>query len=118
MDYGYGFRGPDDKIWGLWNADSLTIDIGMSVSTLLQNYGNNIGIVYPSQALESAGYHSMIYWNDTALIPTSSPNSPQVTSLPFYANSIYPYVTLASIIVAVAVAITVLKLKKTSYFLR
>jgi hypothetical protein len=111
-DYGYGFSGPDDKIWGLWNADSLTIDIGMSVSTLLQMDGNNLDIVYPSQALESAGYRSIIYWNDTALIPTSSPNLQQVTSMPFYEKSIYLYLTVASIIVALVVAATVLKFRK------
>jgi hypothetical protein len=115
-DYGYGFRGPDDKIWGLWNTDSLTIDIGMSVYTLLQMDGNNLDIGYPSQALESAGYHNIIYWNDTALIPTPSPSPSHVTSLLFYANSIYLYVTAASIIVAVVVAITVLKVRKNHLF--
>ena len=71
-DYAYGFRGPEDKIWGLWNADTLTLDISMSVATLLQMDGNNLDIVYPSQTLESAGYHSIIYWNNTRLIPTPS----------------------------------------------
>ena len=74
--------------------------------------GNNLDIVYPSLALESAGYHSIIYWNDPALIPTPSPNSQQDTSLPFYATSVYLYAIAASIIVAVAVAITVLKFRK------
>ncbi|MGD0202795.1 MAG: hypothetical protein ABSC20_02670 [Candidatus Bathyarchaeia archaeon] len=110
--YGYGFRGPKDKIWGLWNADSLTIDIGMSVSTLLQMNGNNLDIVYPSQTLESAGYKSIIYWNDTRLIPTTSPQPQQHTSSPFYANTVYLYVIATSILVAVAVAITVLKFRK------
>jgi hypothetical protein len=112
--YGYGFRGPQDKIWGLWNADSLTIDIGMSVATLLQMYGNNLDIVYPdgSQSIQSVGYHSVIYWNDSRLIPTPSPNPQQVTSLLFYATSVYFYAIVASIIVAVAAAITVLKFRK------
>ena len=114
-DYGYGFRGPTDKIWGLWNTDSLIIDIGMSIYTLLQMDGNHLDVVYPSQALESVGYHSIIYWNDTALIPTP-PNPSHVNSLLFYANSIYLYVTVASIIVAVVVAITVLKFRKNHLF--
>ena len=113
-DYGYGFRGPDDKIWGLWNADSLTVDIGMSVSTLLQMDGNNLDIVYPSQALESVGYNSIVYWNDTALIPTSSPNPQQSASSSLYSNSVYLYATAASIIIAVAIAATVLKFRKKS----
>ena len=113
-DYGYGFRGPDDKIWGLWNADSLTVDIGMSVSTLLQMDGNNLDIVYPSQALESAGYGRIVYWNDTALIPTSSLNTQQSASSSLYSNSVYLYATATSIIIAVAIAATVLKFRKKS----
>ena len=111
-DYAYGFRGPQDKIWGLWQADSLTLDISMSVATLLQMDGNNLDIVYPSQTLESAGYHNIIYWNDTRLIPTPSPHSQQDTSLPFYATTVYLYAIAASILVAVAVATTVLKFRK------
>jgi len=113
-NYGYGFRGPDDKIWGLWNADSLTVDIGMSVSTLLQMDGNNLDIVYPSQALESVGYNRIVYWNDTALIPASSPNPQQSASSSLYSNSVYLYATAASIMIAVAIASTVLKFRKKS----
>ncbi|MGD0994520.1 MAG: hypothetical protein ABR909_03230 [Candidatus Bathyarchaeia archaeon] len=111
-DYAYGFRGPQDKIWGLWPADNLTLDISMSVSTLLQMDGNNLDIVYPSPTLESAGYQSIIYWNDTRLIPTPSPQPQQGTSLPFYATTVYLYAIAASILVVVAVAITVLKFRK------
>ena len=65
-DYAYGFRGPQDKIWGLWQADSLTLNISMSVATLMQTCGNNLDIVYPDgpQSVESAGYHNVVYWND------------------------------------------------------
>ncbi|MEJ2271580.1 MAG: hypothetical protein P8X91_03675 [Candidatus Bathyarchaeota archaeon] len=31
--YGYGFRGPDDKIWGLWQADSLSLEISYHLAT-------------------------------------------------------------------------------------
>ena len=113
-DYGYGFRGPDDKIWGLFNTDLLTIDIGMSVSTLLQMDGNNLDIVYPFQNLDSEGYHSIIYWNDSALIPIPSLNPQQTNYSLLYANSIYLYVTAAILIVAVAIAVTLLKFRKKS----
>ena len=109
-DYAYGFRGPGDRIWGLWNADSLTLDISMSVSTLLKMDSRNLDIVYPSQNLESAGYHTIIYWNDTRLIPTSS-NTQQNTPLQFYPTSVYLYAIAASILVAVAVT-TSLKFRK------
>ncbi len=113
-DYAYGFGGPDDKIWGLWNADSLTIDIGMSIVTLLQMDGNHLDIVYPDgpQTVESAGYGSAIYWNNTILIPTPSPSPSQGTSLPFYATDIYLYAITAGILIAIGV--TVLKFKRAA----
>ena len=30
-DFGYGFRGPEDKIWGLWEADATSLEIILSV---------------------------------------------------------------------------------------
>jgi hypothetical protein len=109
-DFAYGFRGPQDKIWGLWQADSLTLNISMSVATLMQTCGNNLDIVYPDgpQSVESAGYHNVIYWNDTSL----SPSSQHDTSLPFYATTVYLYAIAASIVVAVAVATTFFKFRK------
>ena len=107
-NYAYGFRGPNDTIWGLWPADNLTVDISMSVATLLQMDGAYLDIVYPLQTLESAGYNPIIYWNNTSLIPTPSPNSP----LPLYATTIGLYAIAASILVAVAVSITILKFRK------
>jgi len=109
-DYAYSFRGPDDKIWGLWNADSLTIDICMSVATLVQMNGKILDIVYPSPTLKSAGYKEIIYWNNTSLIPTSSSNPKQINFLLFYATPVYLYAIVACIIVGVA--ITASKFKK------
>jgi hypothetical protein len=128
-DYGYGFRGPEDKIWGLWSADSLTLDIGMSITTLFQMYPNSLDIVYPdgSRSIESVGYCNVIYWNDTRLIPnmpiiqspspilppsTPSPTPQQETPLLSYPTTVYIYAIAAGILIAVAVAITVLKFRK------
>ena len=33
--YGYGFRGPEDHIWGLWEADALSYNMSTSVNNLL-----------------------------------------------------------------------------------
>jgi hypothetical protein len=109
--YAYGFRGPQDKIWGLWRADSLTTDLSMSVSTLLKMDGDNLDIVYPDepQALQSAGYQTIVNWDNPNLIPTSSP-----ASSPFYASSIFLYATTAGIISAAVVAFIALKFRKRS----
>ncbi|MDX1787914.1 MAG: hypothetical protein R3205_07450, partial [Psychrobacter sp.] len=34
MGYGYGFRGPNDKIWGLWENDTLSLEINHHLGSL------------------------------------------------------------------------------------
>jgi hypothetical protein len=88
----------------------------MSVASLLQIYGTNLDIVYPSQKLETAGYHDVVFWNDTRLIPSPTPtpslDPPKNDPLPFYASTFFLYVVAASILVAVAVTASALKLRK------
>jgi hypothetical protein len=108
-DYAYGFRGPQDRIWGLWSADSLALNISTSVATLLQTYGKTLDIIYPSQTQESAGYLNVIYWNNSD--PSSTPISEPQPPLPFHATTAYLYAITASILVCAAVAV-VFKLRK------
>ena len=82
-NYGEGFRSPDDTIWGLWRSDfnvaegseNFTTNIRMSIASLLQTYGPNLDIMYPSSTLniESLGYENILYWNDSSLIPFEQP---------------------------------------------
>jgi hypothetical protein len=69
-DYAYGFRGPNDKIWGLWEADSLSAPISMELGNLLQQYDSKLDIVY-QDALRLGStqeYKSIIYSNSSALV--------------------------------------------------
>jgi hypothetical protein len=125
-DYTYGFRAPtEDRIWGLWPNDSLTLDISMSIATLFLIFGNNLDIVYPYglQTIESVGYRLVIYWNDTRLIqnlpPIQSPSP--VKSVPAhaqdaswlsYATSVYFYAIAVGILVAAVVVAIVLKFRR------
>jgi hypothetical protein len=85
-NYAYGFRGPLDKVWGLWEADWFSVNISMSVSSLLGVCGTNLDIVYPyTQPISSFGYRQVIYWNDTRLLPeqlSEIPTSPTPRSTP------------------------------------
>ena len=110
-DYAYGFRGPQDRIWGLWPADSLTLNISTSVATLLQTYGKNLDVIYSSQTQESAGYRNIISWNDSE--PSSTPTSELQPPLPFYATAVYLYVIATGILVSAAVAVAFKFRKKT-----
>ena len=134
-DYAYGFRSPtQDTIWGLWiipQNDSLLLDLSMSISTLFQMYGSNLDIVYPDgpRTIESVGYHNVIYWNDTRLIPnlppiqspspilrssTSPTEQPTSTAGPQQGASfqVYLYAIATSILVTVAVATAVLEARR------
>jgi hypothetical protein len=80
-DYGCGFRGPNDKIWGMWAQDSLS-EVNMSslinpaLNNLLQVYGDNLDIVY-EDTLEPSniyGYANLIYWSDPNAQPTPTPS--------------------------------------------
>jgi hypothetical protein len=72
-DYAYGFRGPNDKIWGLWETDSLSAPISIELGDLLQLYGSKLDIVY--QDVLGLGstqeYKSIIYSNSSSLVSQS-----------------------------------------------
>jgi hypothetical protein len=67
-DFAYGFRGPADKIWGLWEADAFSYDISIQLGGLLQQYGNNLDIIYDDEVdYSSLSYSKFIFWNGTML---------------------------------------------------
>lgn len=66
-NYGYGFRGPNDKIWGLWEADALSKEIIPDLSNQMEHYGNKLDIIY-DDGLEPSNtnvYNKFIFWNGT-----------------------------------------------------
>jgi hypothetical protein len=67
-DYGYGFRGPSDKIWGLWGPDNLSASIWNDANHLLDNYGSKLDIIYENdEPGMKEGYNQLIFWNGTVL---------------------------------------------------
>jgi hypothetical protein len=72
-DYGYGFRGPNDTIWGLWGADKYehSVQISTEVGALIDEYQNRLDIIYDDglKANSSYGYSKLIFWNGTVWIP-------------------------------------------------
>lgn len=75
--YGFGFRGPQDHIWGLWEADALSHNISISVSSLLDEYGEKLDIIYEDglQSGNSFGYKQLISWD------SYSPPPPEISIL-------------------------------------
>ncbi len=92
-DYGFGFRGPTDKIWGFWENDPLAYNLSVSVNGLLEKYGDKLDIVYEDglQSGTNYGYNGLIMWNandqstSPSPIPISTPAlspSPTPTAAP------------------------------------
>jgi hypothetical protein len=68
-DYAYGFRGPNDRIWGLWQADNLTEQLCVNLNNALQYYGSKLDIVYDDPAFPSytSVYGKLNFWNGTII---------------------------------------------------
>ncbi|MFW6117230.1 MAG: hypothetical protein ACOC6G_01430 [Thermoproteota archaeon] len=71
-DYGYGFRGADDTIWGLWSADERSSLIWNQTDMLLSTYvplqDTELDIVYNTPKLHQKQlYQKLLYWNGTTI---------------------------------------------------
>ncbi len=67
-DYAYGFRGPKDKVWGLWEADDFAYLQSVNVNNSLGKYGPGLDIIYDDGLTKEnlEGYQQLIYWNATS----------------------------------------------------
>jgi hypothetical protein len=68
QDYGFGFRNPQDRIWGLWEADNLSQKVWDDVNTLIARYGSRLDIVYDETEFMDAvknRYDKLFFWNET-----------------------------------------------------
>jgi hypothetical protein len=67
-DYGFGFRSATDTIWGLFNANDLSVKIWNDANTLVAKYGSHLDIVYDDPATFNAiqnRYEKLYFWNET-----------------------------------------------------
>jgi hypothetical protein len=68
-NYGWGFRNPNDKIWGVWNADETAPIIWNAVNDLVQSNGDGFDIIYDSpwtRVFYRSHYDQPIWWNSTS----------------------------------------------------
>jgi hypothetical protein len=77
-DYGYGFRGPNDKIWGLWEADNLSTPLSTDLGSVLERYDSKLDIIYEDAAGlgGTREYKSLIYWNNSTPVSPLDPTQP------------------------------------------
>ncbi|MBN1618156.1 hypothetical protein JW887_02320 [Candidatus Dojkabacteria bacterium] len=70
-NFAYGFRGPLDKIWGLWEAESIpefSEELCTELNRLMVEYDKNLDIIY-NDHLELDVYGKYFFWNETILEP-------------------------------------------------
>lgn len=66
-NYGWGMRNPQDKIWGLWEADNRSGQIWGNLQKALATYGFQLDIVYEDSAFPIVGkYSRLFYWSQTS----------------------------------------------------
>jgi len=68
QDYGFGFRRPDDTIWGVFPPDELSEKIWLDSNNLVNVYGSRLDIVYNEAEFLNAYrscYEKLIFWNET-----------------------------------------------------
>jgi hypothetical protein len=68
-DYGYGFRGPEDKVWGLWENDELSLEVSENLGALLEEYGSKLDIIYDDGLKLDNTYKQYFFWNGTIYLP-------------------------------------------------
>ena len=69
-NFGFGFRNPNDTIWGLWSGstDERTEKIWGDVNQLLDEYGFGLDIVYSDPEFDDDlkwRYDEVFFWNET-----------------------------------------------------
>ena len=74
--YAYGFRGPLDKIWGVWEADMTSFMISTSVGIMLERYGSKLDIIYdePPEQGRTYAYSKIVNWDDYATVADAWPS--------------------------------------------
>jgi hypothetical protein len=108
-DYAYGFRGPNDKIWGLWEADSLSAPMSIELGSLLQQYDSKLDIVYQDAlGLSNAQeYKSVVYWNSSTLVFPTPQVANSKNQIDGFSNSYF----LAVLVIVSATLVAVLSFK-------
>jgi hypothetical protein len=69
-DFAYGFRGPNDKIWGLEEANEFSYGLCISLNSHLEEYGTKLDVIYDEiEDCSLYPYNKIIFWNGTVLTP-------------------------------------------------
>jgi hypothetical protein len=70
-DFAYGFRGPNDKIWGLWDATAFSNELCVTFNNQLELYTTKLDVIYDDEIADNTtyAYSKIVFWNGTVLTP-------------------------------------------------
>ena len=65
--YGYGFRGMNDSVWGLWQGDSFSNQQLTNINNAFEQYGSKLDVVFDDSSFSNHPnpYSRTIYWHGT-----------------------------------------------------
>jgi hypothetical protein len=68
-DFAYGFRGPSDKIWGLWEANDTSYELCINLERQLKYYGTKLDVIYDDDVSNNNMriYSKITFWNGTVV---------------------------------------------------
>lgn len=67
-NYGWGMRNPGDRIWGLWNSDSLSATLWNQKDQLIKTYGLSLDIIYDDTTFNfNEKYSTIFFWNGSEM---------------------------------------------------
>ena len=69
--YGFGFRGTNDSIWGIWHNDNFSDQQYTEANNALERYGSKLDIIFNDPLFQSYSnlYSKIIYSNSTVTQP-------------------------------------------------
>jgi hypothetical protein len=62
-------RGPEDKVWGLWENDELYLKVSEDLGVLLEKYGYKLDVIYDDGLKLDDAYRQYFFWNGTIYAP-------------------------------------------------
>jgi hypothetical protein len=65
-NYGWGFRNPNDKMWGVWEADENSQKIWDDINSFIEKYGYNFDILidcYWTRFFAHQHYNTLYFWD-------------------------------------------------------
>ncbi len=67
-DFGSGFRGSNERLWGLFDADEWSVEVWNQTKNAVDMFAPKLDIIYEdSPQITSVGYGKLVFWNGTEI---------------------------------------------------